>query len=89
MEKCRFEHIQLYGFEKVGLKALLDSSQPDVLQAASVFQGHESMPDRAERNLYVHGNRPGRAEGALYVQPTCLDVQRIPCSIKLSRNSIY
>ena len=43
VRKCRFKHIQLYRLEKVGLKALLDSSQPDVLQAASVFQGHEKV----------------------------------------------
>ena len=53
------------------------------LQAASVFRGQENRPDRAEGNLYVHGSRP-----ALYVQPTCLDVQRILCTVKLSRNSI-
>ena len=43
MEKCKFKHIQLYRLEKVDLKALLDSSQPDVLQAASVFQCHEKV----------------------------------------------
>ena len=37
------------------------------LQAASVFRGHESRPDRAE--------------GTLYVQPTCLDVQKNLCTV--------
>ena len=60
-----------------------------LLQAASVFQGHESRPDRAKGNLYVHGSRSGRAEGALYAQPTCLGVQRILCTVKLPRNSTY
>ena len=41
--KFKVKYIQLYRIEKVGLKALLDSSQPDVLQAASVFQGHEKV----------------------------------------------
>ena len=59
------------------------------LQAASVFRGHESRPDHAEGNLYVHGSRSGRAEGALNVQPTCLGVQRILCTVKLPRNSTY
>ena len=59
-----------------------------LLQAASVFRGHESRPDRAEGGMYVHGGRPGRAEGVLYVQPTCLDVQSILCTFKLSRKSI-
>ena len=60
-----------------------------LLQAASVFRGHGSRPNRAEGNLYVHASRPGRAEVALYVQPPCLDVHIILCTVKLSRNSIY
>ena len=60
-----------------------------LLQAASVFRGHGSRPNRAEGNLYVHGSRSGRAEGALNVQPTCLGVQRILCTVKLPRNSTY
>ena len=60
-----------------------------VLQAARVFRRNESRPDRAEGNLHVHGSMPGRAEGALYVQPTCLDMQRVLCTVKLSRKSIY
>ena len=52
------------------------------LQVARVFWGYESRPDRAEGNLYVHGSRPSRAEDALYVQPTCLDVQGILCTVK-------
>ena len=58
-------------------------------QAASVLRGYENMPDRAEGNLDVHGGRSGRAEGALYVQPTCVDVQRILCMVRLSRNATY
>ena len=50
---------------------------------------NESRPDRAEGGLYVHGSNPRRAEGALYIPSTCLGVQRILCTVKLSRNSIY
>ena len=49
-------------------------------------QEHQSKHDRAEGNLYVHASRPGRAEVALYVQPPCLDVHIILCTVKLSRN---
>ena len=47
----------------------------------------ETRLDRAEGNLYVHASWPGRAEGALYIQPTCLEVHRIRRTVKCSRNS--
>ena len=68
---------------------ILRCSTSSLLEAASVFWGHEGRPDRAEGNLYAHASKPGRAEGDLHAQPTCLDVQRILCTVKLSRNSIY
>ena len=42
-------------------------AHPAPLQAASVFRAHQSWPDREE--------------GALYVQPTCLDVQKNLCTV--------
>ena len=47
-----------------------------------VYWAHDSRPDRAKGSLYVRGSRPGRAEDALHVQPTCLDVQGILCTVK-------
>ena len=50
-----------------------------------------SLPraNRAEDFLHVQGDKPRRTEGTLYVQSACLDVQRVLCTVKLSRNSIY
>ena len=45
--------------------------------------------NHAEGFLHVQGSRPRRVEGTLHVQSTCLDVQRILSTVKLSRNSIY
>ena len=83
---CRKSKFKRIGSRK-SIGAHLFKCRSMLLQAVSAFQGHESTPDRAECNLYVHGSRPGRAEGALYVQPACLDVQRILRTFKLSSNS--
>ena len=96
-ESIAMEHYKTLGFSLilrlselvVNLNNFMGMNAWRRLQAASVFWGPECRPDRAEGNLYVHGRRPGRAEGALHVQPTCLDVQIILCTVKLSRNSIY
>ena len=45
--------------------------------------------DRAAGRLHAYENRTGRAEDALYVQRTSLDVQRVLCTVKLWTNSIY
>ena len=37
--------------------------------------------------LWVHEGRPDRAEGTLYVQSTCMNVQGRLCTVTLVRNA--
>ena len=48
---------------------ILRCSTSSLLEAASVFWGHEGRLDRAE--------------GTLYVQSTCMDVQGLLCTVTL------